>query len=67
MLIGTKEASQILEISPDELLFLAQTEKRINVSINKEDMVWQFALDDVLTLKKELALEETTEGAAEDE
>lgn len=54
MRISTEEASKILDVTPDELLFMAHTEKKISVGIDEEMMTWVFRLEDVLSLKDEL-------------
>ena len=66
MKIKLTEASKILSLTEDELMFLNQIQ-RIGVTVNQDTLNWEFELSDVLLLKEALALEkeiptEITEG-----
>lgn len=51
MRIDLKQASDILEKTEDEVMYLVQTDY-LKSYIN-EDMQWEFELQDILTAKKE--------------
>lgn len=57
MHIGLAEAAAICGKTPDELMFLQQT-NRIQAGVDQETLVWQFVLSEVLELKAELEEEE---------
>ena len=54
MQISLEKAAQTLDVSPDELMFMAQNESRIQVGVDNDTMTWVFDLDHVLALKEEL-------------
>ena len=57
MVLSTKQASDILGITEDELLFLHQSNK-LEAIVNQESLIWEFKLDDVLKIKAEEETEE---------
>lgn len=61
MNISTERAASILDVTPDELLFMAQTEQKIPVDIDEESMTWIFNLDHVMDLKTEMELSKELE------
>jgi len=58
--ISLKDASSILSISEDELMYHNQC-GHIQASVN-ENLEWVFELSDILTLKSSLEVEEETDG-----
>lgn len=57
MVLSASQASDILGITEDELLFLHQSNK-LEASVNQDSLVWEFKLDDVLKIKAEEETEE---------
>lgn len=57
MVLSASQASGILGITEDELLFLHQTNK-LEATVNQDSLVWEFKLDDVLKIKAEEETEE---------
>ena len=57
MNIGIDEASRILTISQDELMFHVQSNK-ISAMTNEDTLQWEFDLHDVLQLKEAITQED---------
>ena len=57
MKISLQQAADILSMSDDEVMFLKQT-NRINATVDQETLVWEFDLNEVLTLKETLVTEQ---------
>ena len=51
MNISLKQASEILSLTEDELMFLHQTNNGIQAKIDEESMAWVFDINEVLALK----------------
>ena len=56
MKLTLKEASEILGITQDELMFLNQKGK-IQARVNNNSLAWEFLLPEILALKATLELE----------
>jgi hypothetical protein len=50
MVLSASQASGILGITEDELLFLHQTNK-LEATVNQESLIWEFNLEDILKIK----------------
>ena len=57
MVLSASQASGILGITEDELLFLHQTNK-LEATVNQESLIWEFNLEDILKIKAEEETEE---------
>ena len=60
MNITLNEASSILGITEDEVMFLHQTNE-LTAGINDENLTWEFVLDDVLKQKAKAEAETNVE------
>ena len=56
MNISLKQASEILTLTEDELMFLHQTQK-IQAMVNQDTMAWEFDINEILELKANLESE----------
>lgn len=62
MILDIKNASEILSMSEDELMFAVQSNK-IHAGVDEDSLAWTFALEDVLDLKKKIEKLEALEQA----
>lgn len=65
MIMTIEQATQILDLTQDEVLFYHQCD-RLPATVNQDDLTWQFEFDDLIKLKSAIEADNNTEEDEDD-